>query len=140
MKMNSTSEQIVLKLKIFFARFRILEVLVSDNGPQFVYANMQEFASACDVHHITTSPHFLQANGEAESGVQIAKCIIQQPDPFIALLNYRATPITVTGVNPAQLLMGKSIHATLLVLQQNLDPNWLNLNKMRKQDQKTNEI
>ena len=61
MKMNSTtSEQIVLKLKTLFARFVIPEVLISDNGPQFACVNRQEFASACDFHHITTSPHSLK--------------------------------------------------------------------------------
>jgi len=77
MKINSTtSEQIVVNLITLLARFGIQQVLVPDIGPQFVCANMQEFGSACDFHHIPTSPHFQQANNEAESGLQIAKRII----------------------------------------------------------------
>jgi len=133
---STTGEQVVHKLKTVFARFGIPEVLVSDNGPQFACSTMQEFALEFDFRHITTSPHFPQANGEAEAGVAIAKHIITQPDPFRALLNYRATPTIATGFSPAELLMGRRIRTTLPVLMNNLDPGWPDLNNVRDNDRK----
>ncbi|GFO42759.1 Pol polyprotein [Plakobranchus ocellatus] len=40
---------------------------------------------------------FPQANGQAESAVKIAKKILSQPGPDIALLNYRATAHSSTN-------------------------------------------
>ena len=41
-------------------------------------------------------------NGEAESGVLIAKKILMQSDAFVILMSYSATPHTATGVSPSQ--------------------------------------
>ena len=39
-------------------------------------------------------------NREAESGIKMAKRILKQEDPFIALMAYRATQISATGASP----------------------------------------
>lgn len=48
----------------------------------------------------------LKENGHVERGVQIAKKILKQKDPFLALMSYRATLCITTGMSPAELLMG----------------------------------
>ncbi|XP_038052807.1 uncharacterized protein LOC119725471 [Patiria miniata] len=78
------------------ATFGIPEVIVTDNGPQFL-TEFNQFASEYDIQHLTSSPNCPQANGMAEKVVHIAKSIFRQPDPLRALLTYRSTPIS--GLN-----------------------------------------
>jgi transposase InsO family protein len=59
--------------------------------------------------HITTSPHFPQANGQAERFVQTVKNLIKKSkDPYKALLDYRNTRAPLEGIelSPAQLQIG----------------------------------
>ena len=96
----------------------------SDNGPQFRSTEFAELAQNYDFIHSTTSPHFPQANGVAENGVKQAKRILDQPDPFVALMEHRASPTTVTGYSPCQLLQGRIMKATLPVPVYKLKPKW----------------
>ena len=134
-----TASQVVLKLKTVFARFGCPDQVVSDNGGQFACEEFREFAKEFDFQHITSSPHNPQGNGHAERGVQIAKTILQQKDPLLALMCYRATPCTTTGVSPAELLMGRKIKTTLPTLEKNLQPRWPNLKAVRNKDAKEKE-
>lgn len=49
----------------------------------------QEFAKEFDFLHITSSPHHAQGKGHTERGVEIAKKILKQKDPLLALMSYR---------------------------------------------------
>ena len=84
---------------------------MSDNGPQFSSEQFRKFSQESDFKHFTTSPYYKQAkrDGEAESGVRIAKKILRQRDPFLAFMSYRVTTHTSTGVShgPCQLIMGR---------------------------------
>lgn len=65
-----------------------------------------DFAVAYGFRHVTCSPKFAQSNGEAEGHVQTVKRLLKKAqDPYLALLAYRATPLS-NGYSPAQLLMG----------------------------------
>ncbi len=100
---NTTVEQVIIKLKATFARFGIPEVVVSDNGPQFMSKTFRSFSHEFDCVHIISSPHHPLSNGHAECAVQSAKAILQHKDPVLALLSYRTTPHASSGVSPAQL-------------------------------------
>lgn len=105
----TTTSCVTQKLKAVFARFGIPDEVVSDNGRQFPSAVFQELANKLDFRHITSSPHHSQGNGHAERAVQIAKRILKQSDPLLALICYRSMPCVTTGVSPAKLLMGRKI-------------------------------
>lgn len=118
---NTTSETVVCKLKNIFARFGIPELLVTDNGPQFVSDRFHKFAKVWGFKHTTSSPHFPQSNGESERAVQEAKKALSQDDPFLALLIYRSTPVSPTGASPAELALGRRLRTTLPTLPSNLN-------------------
>lgn len=60
----------ILKLKTAFALYGISESLVSNSGPQFSSQEFQQFLEEYNFEHTTSSPNFLQANGEAEQAVK----------------------------------------------------------------------
>ena len=64
-------------LKIVFSHHGIPDSLVSDNGPANASEKVWEFASKWEFKHITTSPHYQQANGKAESTVKMCNEDIQ---------------------------------------------------------------
>ena len=119
---STTSLAVIGHLKEVFANHGIPDELFSSNGPQFVSQDFRQFAAKYGFHTNTSSPHFPQANGEAERAVQIAKAILSQSDPDIALLNYRNTPHASTNVSPALALMGRRLKTRIPVLGKKLVP------------------
>lgn len=119
---SMSSSTVINKLKNVFSQHGIAETLISDNGPQFSSHEFEEFRKAWNFRHVTTSPLFPQANGEAERAVRSVKEFLRQPDPFLALLTYRATPIAGLGMSPAELAFGRKIRTTLPVIPKVLKP------------------
>ena len=119
---TTTSAAIINHLKVMFATHGIPETVVSDNGPQFYASDFKRFTEEWGIRHITSSPHFHQANGAAERAVRTAKAMLENDDPHQALLDYRATPHSATGVSPAEALMGRRLRTRLPVLPKLLKP------------------
>lgn len=72
--------------------------------------------------HITSSPYYPQANGDAERAVGTVKSLMKKAeDPYLALLSYRATPLQ-QGLSPGELLVGRKLHTTVPTLPSVLKP------------------
>ena len=136
---TTTAEQIVRLMKATCARFGIPEQIVSDNGPQYTSEVWKDFCRRFDIRHTTSSPYHPQGNGHAERAVQTAKSILKQEDPLLALMCYRATPTSSTGVSPAEMLMGRKIRTTLPSLEKNLIPKWPDRNLVRRRDEEAKQ-
>ena len=104
---TTTSTDVVTHLKSIFARHGIPEVFISDNGPQYSSSLFAKFSREYKFNHITSSPRYPQANGEAEIAVKIITAMLDKcSDPYVGLLAYRTTPLE-KGYSPAKLLMGR---------------------------------
>lgn len=120
-------------LKAIFSRHGILEIVRSDDGPQFSSKEFSTFAEAYGFLHKTSSPHYPQSNGQVECMVQTVKHLLKKSaDPNLAILAYRATSLPWCGQSPSELLMGRKLHTTVPQTAMQLTPNWSYLPQFRK--------
>ena len=134
---STTSATVIKSLQSIFARHGIPEVVRSDNGPQYSSQEFQTFAKSYGFQLITSSPRYAQSNGQAERMVKTVKQMLKQSThPYLALLNYRATPLPWCKRSPAELLMGRRIRTRVPRLKEQLVPSWPYLEEFRKQNDK----
>jgi transposase InsO family protein len=122
-QMSSTTSQATIQaLREVFSRYGLPEILVSDNGPQFVSRELENFCSQNGILHRTSAAYKPATNGQAERVVQILKVALRQAavtkqnvDILLAryLMMYRNTPHCTTGESPAMLLMGRRLRTKL---------------------------
>lgn len=102
--MSAQIERVVAQcaaMKSIFARHGIVNILVNDNAPQYASAEFKSFAESWEFSHVTSSPHYAQSNELAERTVQTIKKLLKMScDPYIALLEYRNTPLDGVGLSP----------------------------------------
>lgn len=115
---SQTSPAVIKVLKTIFARHGIPDTVVSDNGPAYTSEEFSKFAATWEFHHVTTSPHYPQSNGKAESAVKTCKTLLKKAklaksDIYLALLNHRNTPTEPTNFSPAQRLFGRHTQTLL---------------------------
>ena len=101
-----------------FSEQGIPEKLVSDNGPHFTSDQFRTFAAEWGFDHVTSSPHRAQGNGFVERQIKTAKDIITKAkesgtNPHLALLHWRATPISIDIPSPAQTNLGRKVKTIL---------------------------
>jgi len=122
---STDSEAVVRKLESLFCLLGIPNSIVSDNGPQFVSNRFRDFLSKWDITHVTSSPKYAQANGEAERAVQTVKGLMRKNVNIqAALCSYRDTPLA-NGYSPAQLLFGRPMNAMGIISNKKVDANRL---------------
>ena len=88
-KLTSLSSEAVIKhLKSIYSTHGIPDLAISDNGPQFASQAFSKFAAEYGFTHLTNSPIYPQANGEAERGVRTMKGLLEKnKDAHLALLS-----------------------------------------------------
>ena len=125
---TTTSSSIISKLKAHFARFGIPETLVSDNGPNLVSQEFENFLQKWGIEHLTSSPGYSQSNGKAESAVKAAqsmlkKCKRSGDDPYLAMLEIRNTPIEKINLSPSQMLLQRRTNSIMPAAAARLMPS-----------------
>ena len=73
-KLTSTmAQEVASHMKVIFSEYGWPETIVSDNGPCYSAEIFAKLMTEYSVNHITSSPHYPQSNGLAETYVQIVK-------------------------------------------------------------------
>ena len=74
--------------------------------------------------HTTSSPYYPQSNSLAESTVKIAKNILRQEEPYLALMVFRSATVGSTGHSPSEVMLNRRFRTTLPMLSKNNEP-WM---------------
>jgi transposase InsO family protein len=114
---DKSSQAVITSMKSVFARHGIPDEVVADNMP-FSSKECLQFAQEWGFKISTSSPHYPQSNGMSERTIQTIKNLLRKADdegndPYIALLEYRNTPITGMQEWPAQLIMSRMLKSKL---------------------------
>ena len=121
---DTLSSTVAKKSKAQFARHGIPEVLLSDNGPQFIGTDYKSFCNLYGITHVTSSPYWPKGNGKAESAVKIVKSLMKKSSDWqLAILHYRNTPQQGHTLAPAQRSMSRRLRSTLPVAKKLLVPS-----------------
>ena len=120
---SSTSVKSVLpKLHAIFARHGVPQTVKTDNGSPFNATDFDSFSKYLGFHHKPVTPLWPEANGGVERFMRVLKKIMQsahvegknwKQELYRAMLNYRATPHSTTGISPAEALFGRKIKTRL---------------------------
>ena len=123
---SATSNTTIEKLKSNFASHCLPEILVSDNGSNFVSSEFKSFLLKNGIKHITSAPYHLASKGLVKRTVRTFKeGMAKQGDDTVEtklnrfLLSYCSTPQNTTGESPAELRRGRSLRSRLDLLRSN---------------------
>ena len=123
--MSSTSaSRLVEILEEIFAFHGFPRLVVSDNGPQFISHELQEYLTAHRILHHRSAPYHPATNGLAEGMVKNVKQWLRKQvscSSFTSSLAnflraYRNVPHTSTGHSPAELIFGRMPRTHLSML------------------------
>lgn len=123
---DKTASSVITSMKSIYARHGIPDEVVADNMP-FSSKAFRNFASEWGFEISTSSPRYPQSNGMSERAIQTIKNLLRKAcadgnDPYIALLEYRNTPISGLKESPAQLLMSRMLKSKLPTVESLLKP------------------
>ncbi|PAA64530.1 hypothetical protein BOX15_Mlig015521g3 [Macrostomum lignano] len=121
--MKSTT--VIERLRRTFSQFGVPQTLVTDNGPNFMSSELNQWLTEIDCKHLTTPAYHPQSNGAAERLVRTVKETIEANgfsqktiDRF--LLFYRASAGR-NGVSPAEQMFARRIRVPFTARQVGLE-------------------
>ena len=113
------SAHVIEVLREYTARWGIPDILTSDGASVFTSQLMKDFLRRWGIQHRVSSPYYPRANKRAELGVKSAKRLLLGnvgPNGSLntdrlarALLLHRNCPDPLTGLSPAQVLLGRQL-------------------------------
>ena len=93
--------------------------------PSLYKNKMKKFTDTYGFTLLMSSPHYPQSNQLAKHTLQTIKELLQDsPDPYLALLSFKATPILWCSFSPAELLMGRQLRTAITTPKNQLIPQW----------------
>nr|XP_022904274.1 uncharacterized protein K02A2.6-like [Onthophagus taurus] len=112
---NITTASTIKVMKSVFARFGLPKTLVTDNGPQLVSSDFEDFCKSQGIKHVRITPYHPKSNGQAERVVKTFKDRLNSSDKNFNLhdrlckflMSYRNTPQRGTGRTPSDLIFGR---------------------------------
>ena len=115
---STTSKAIISRLKKCFATHGYPEVIVTDNAPNLISIDIEEFCEENGIKHHKATTYWPQGNSEIERFYRTlskfvktthseGRCWQEEVDSFLLL--YRNTPHSTTSVSPAMLLMNREL-------------------------------
>ena len=128
-------------LREWFSVHGIPEQIVTDNGPQFIAEEFDEFTKRNGIKHVKSAPYHPASNGLAERFVQSLKqslkasandgrSLCQRLSSY--LLTYRSTAHATTGVPPCKLLFQRDLRTRLSLLQPSCEKSVLDKQSQQK--------
>lgn len=145
-KNDPTSRDVIRAIRRCFSDLGVPIKFRSDNGPQFASSQFKRFLTNWGVKHETSSPHYPQSNGLAESAVKAMKAIVKKTTTngvidddacTKAILEYRNTP-RACGASPAEIVMGHSLRSHVPAHRSLFEPQWRE--KMEAADEKAAKL
>lgn len=120
-----TSASTIELLRRSFCNFGIPDMVVSDNAPNFVSEEMEQFCKNNGIKHVTPAPYNPASNGLAERAVQTLKEGLRNFSKGSLetricrfLYNQRKTVHSTTGKSPAELMFNRRFKATIESVKQ----------------------
>lgn len=140
---NTTTSATISKLRELNALFGNMDIIVSDNGSQFISGQFEDFCIDEAIYHIKSPPYHQQSNGQAERFVDTFKRALNKakgeesvPNVLQTFLQrYRITPNAQLPNNcsPAEIMFGRKTKSTLDLLKPKVKFDIIRNDKMESQ-------
>lgn len=119
---KADAQHVIKSMEAIFRTHGLPGTVRSDDGPPFELKEFEAFLEYLGIEHKKCVPYWPQSNGEVERCnetllkiVRISRLEARDWQKALQdfLFQYRVTPHTVTGMSPAELLMGRKLRDKL---------------------------
>lgn len=135
---GTSASAVIAELDRIFSDFGTPEEFESDNGTQFVCAEINDFFARRRVRHVTSSPEYARSNGLVERHIQTVKRTLLKmfgdgKTLWEALAAIRSTPVSAVLPSPSVLLQGRNLRGNLPFVSSRLQPQFVSAQQVLSQ-------